>query len=209
MDVRKPQREPPEETERVVFWPGPPAGEVEQRDMFRSLILRSLDVRLRDMLNGSAINAALNDHLLDAAEKVAEQMIAAISTVSVWDDRVGPFYSAATVSTLLSITRQATHKKMQRRQLLGLPVGGDVVYPTFQFHGTEPLPHLSDVLTQLDPDDRDRWGDALWLLTPLDTEGGPTPADLLRSVSAGRTVQQRNLNRVLAEARDAGQLWAS
>jgi len=52
---------------------------------------------------------------------------------------------------------------------------------------------VHDVLTRLDPDDHDRWGATLWLFTPLDTEDGPTPADLLRSESAGLTAQQRNL----------------
>lgn len=62
----------------------------------------------------------------------------------------GPCLETGQVCDLLGVSRETIRKKVDRRQLLALPKGGDRVFPAFQFNQGDVLPGLSDVLAALE-----------------------------------------------------------
>jgi hypothetical protein len=61
-----------------------------------------------------------------------------------------PCLETAQVCELLGVTRETVRKKVERKQLLALPKGGDRVFPAFQFHDGDTLPGFGEVLAALD-----------------------------------------------------------
>lgn len=134
-------------------------------------------------------------------DELAGRMVAALPSVKHETDAlIGPFYDTASLTRWRGVTRQAIHKAVQKRDLIGLKIGdGSLVFPSFQFSRTgAPLPGLRQVLDLVDPERIDPWGSALWLNTESDEFGGTTAAVALRD---GRG------ERVLAAARRASDAW--
>jgi hypothetical protein len=106
---------------------------------------------------------------------------------AVWREALGEFFDVETVRRLLGrpghpVSRQAVSK---RRDLLALHTGsGRVVYPTFQFRGSTPLPGLGEVLAALPADVVSRWTVASWFLSASPDLDGERPIDVL---AAGAT----------------------
>jgi hypothetical protein len=63
-----------------------------------------------------------------------------------------PCLETGEVCHLLGVSRETIRKKVDRKQLLALPKGGDRVFPAFQFKEGDVVPGLSDVLAALDTD---------------------------------------------------------
>lgn len=61
-----------------------------------------------------------------------------------------PVLETGEVCALLGVSRETIRKKVDRKQLLALPKGGDRVFPAFQFREGEVLPGLAEVLSVLD-----------------------------------------------------------
>ncbi|MEO6944775.1 MAG: hypothetical protein ABI053_08695 [Lacisediminihabitans sp.] len=144
--------------------------------------------------NGTAVTIFLSHSSVD-------RMLASIPTGNDLDERVGPFYDAAGLASWKQVSRQAIHRQMQKRRILGLRTSDrEIIYPAWQFNtqGTA-LPLMKDVLDALDPEGRDPWGDALWLRTPSKRWGGRSPAELLRAGKADQVLEvAQGIGRALA-----------
>lgn len=60
-----------------------------------------------------------------------------------------PCLGTGQVCALLGVTRETVRKKVDRKQLLALPKGGDRVFPAFQFNNGAVIPGLAEVLAAL------------------------------------------------------------
>lgn len=121
---------------------------------------------------------------------------------SVWNDKIGPFFTADGVVTLLGITKQAVSKQADAGKLLRLRTPDHrTVYPTFQFRedGVS-LPHLASVLHALERGVNDPWTWALWLNTPTRTFDGRSAVEMLWAGSVPE---------VVAAAEHAAASWAA
>jgi hypothetical protein len=63
-----------------------------------------------------------------------------------------PTMETGEVCELLGVTRETIRQKVNRRQLLALPKGGDRVFPAFQFKEGAVLNGFPEVLNALDTD---------------------------------------------------------
>ena len=63
-----------------------------------------------------------------------------------------PVLATGEVCALLGLSRETIRKKVDRKQLLALPKGGDRVFPAFQFQEGDVLPGIAEVLSSLDTD---------------------------------------------------------
>lgn len=163
-------------------------------------ILDKLADGLRERLGG------LEGHL--DASWVAAAMLDAIPATHPFEE-LGPFYDTAGVSRWLGITRQALHQKVKAGQLLALTTGdGQRLYPAWQFAPDgRPLTGLVDVLRVLNPAAADAWTVAVWLTRPLETSGGRSAVDVMRSL---KPVGPRGpeWDGLIAEAREDASRWS-
>lgn len=92
----------------------------------------------------------------------------------------GGAYDLAQVEQLLSISRQAIHKKVQEGALLAVPgPGNQRRYPAVQFTQGGTLPGLREALTALGS--RNGWYKLNWLVNPDPRIGNRAPAELLQA----------------------------
>ena len=63
-----------------------------------------------------------------------------------------PCLETGKVCELLGVTRETIRKKVDRRQLLALPKGGDRVFPAFQFDEGAVVPGFGEALQALETD---------------------------------------------------------
>ncbi len=63
-----------------------------------------------------------------------------------------PVLETGEVCALLGVSRETIRKKVDRKQLLALPKGGDRVFPAFQFRDGDVLPGIAQVLSALNTD---------------------------------------------------------
>lgn len=119
-----------------------------------------------------------------------------------WNDWVGPFYDAPGLASVLRVTVDEVTRLAEAGDLLCTPTfDGVKVFPSFQVGpNRELLPHLRLILQLLDPEQRDPWGDAIWLNTATPEFGDQSAAELLR---AGQT------DLVRAAAASDGRIWRS
>ena len=101
-----------------------------------------------------------------------------------------PVLETGAVCDLLSLSRETIRKKVDRRQLLALPKGGDRVFPAFQFQDGDVLPGFAEVLNALANDSP--FVALSFLLSKNPDFGGKTACDLL---------QVGEVDPVIAEAR--------
>lgn len=129
------------------------------------------------------------DGTLKAVNIAASARTAAVAVIGwgeMWDEHIGPFYTAEHVRTLLAvgdrpISRQAV---AQRTNLLALTTGsGRVVYPAFQFRTSSIPDGFGTVLEILDEELVSRWTVASWLVTPNMELEHDTPLELLEAGS--------------------------
>lgn len=168
----------------------------ESDQAFRSQVLDVLQIRLESPTFDALVKT------FPTADAVVDRMLANLPTVNILDQKIGPFYDTAGLCAWKNVSRQAIHRQMSKRKILGLKTAdNELIYPAWQF-GTDgrPLPNLDVVLNSMDPNGVDLWGDALWLRTPAEQLGGLSPAELLR---AGQ------LETVLAVAHRIGRALAS
>jgi excisionase family DNA binding protein len=63
-----------------------------------------------------------------------------------------PVLETGEVCALLGVSRETIRKKVDRKQLLALPKGGDRLFPAFQFRDGDVLQGIAEVLAALDTD---------------------------------------------------------
>lgn len=110
--------------------------------------------------------------------------VAVIGWADVWDDHIGPFFTAEHVRTLLSVDGRPVSRQAvaQRTNLVVLTTGsGSVAYPAFQFRTGSVPDGLGSVLGALSEEIVSRWTVASWLVTPNAELNGDTPLDLLEA----------------------------
>lgn len=135
-----------------------------------------------------SVDTSADDWLAKLADVVAVRVASMFATRSDTDELVGPFYRAADLAKWRGVTRQAISKQTRQRRLLVLnSASGTVLYPVWQFNDrAQAPPYLAEVLTLIDPDNRDALGSALWLNRPAARFDTLTPAEALH---AGRSAE--------------------
>lgn len=111
-------------------------------------------------------------------------------------ERAGGLLPAASVASMLGITRAAVDKRRAAGRLLAVKVRGDWRYPAAQFAGGEAVPGLDEVIAR--KPNGTGWTILDFLLAPHGPLGGATPIEALR---AGRLAEIRRL--LDTEAADA------
>ncbi len=109
---------------------------------------------------------------------------AVIGWADLWDEHIGPFYTADHVRTLLAVGDRPVSRQAvaQRTNLLALTTGsGRVVYPAFQFRTSSIPEGLGTVLEILDEELVSRWTVASWLVTPNKEFDDEAPLELLEA----------------------------
>lgn len=106
--------------------------------------------------------------------------------VATLDARVGPFYDTAALLETLQVSRDTLDALVRAGDVLEVTSSdGYPLFPAFQFgQDGQLLPRLRDVLAELDPEQVDPWGDAVWLNAPAEELEDVSPATALR---LGRT----------------------
>lgn len=112
--------------------------------------------------------------------------LAAVPRAHLYDDVVGPFYDLTGVHRILGgVSRQAIHDRVKRGTLLQVRTSDQaLLYPTFQFDGTDIAPRLRQVLARLRATDVDGWTIATWFSTPSAELDGSTPREVLEQPGA-------------------------
>ncbi|HEY3860573.1 MAG TPA: helix-turn-helix domain-containing protein [Verrucomicrobiae bacterium] len=101
-----------------------------------------------------------------------------------------PVLDTGQVCALLGLSRETIRKKVDRKQLLALPKGGDRVFPAFQFKDGDVLPGMAGALAALDSDSP--FVALSFLLSKSPAFGGKSACQLL---------QRGEVEPVMAEAR--------
>ena len=130
-------------------------------------------------ISADVVEKQLHDARLRGLERMTELRRAA-----------EPVLETGAVCKLLSLSRETIRKKVDRRQLLALPKGGDRVFPAFQFQDGDVLPGFAEVLNALANDSP--FVALSFLLSKNPDFGGRTACELL---------QAGEVDPVIAEAR--------
>ena len=89
----------------------------------------------------------------DATEKrLQEARLRGLARIAELRKAAEPVLETGEVCVLMGVSRETIRKKVDRKQLLALPKGGDRVFPAFQFKDGDVLPGLAAVLAALDTD---------------------------------------------------------
>ena len=117
---------------------------------------------------------------------LAHRMLAAVPRAHTYDAVVGPFYDIEGVRRLLGgASRQAVHDRVKRGTLLQVRTSDNVLlYPAFQFDGTDVSPRLRRVLSVLRLAPVDGWTIATWFSVPAADLNGSSPRQWLARASA-------------------------
>lgn len=108
---------------------------------------------------------------LGTPTEFAQRIYGFLPRRSPWAHVVGPVYTTAQLEKILGVSRQAIADRVRRRTLLGLHTqDGHVVYPVFQFEGTQVIGGLSEVL-RIVVGAVDDWTLASWLVATQPTLG--------------------------------------
>jgi hypothetical protein len=118
--------------------------------------------------SGNAVQAKLNQARLRGLDRMVELRKAA-----------EPCLETGQVCELLGVSRETIRKKVDRKQLLALPKGGDRVFPAFQFKDGDIVPGFGDVLEALHTDSP--FVALSFLLSRSSDFGNQTAVDALQS----------------------------
>jgi hypothetical protein len=103
-----------------------------------------------------------------------------------------PFLESGEVCDLLGVSRETVRKKVDRKQLLALPKGGDRVFPSFQFQDGDVVSGLGRVLSALECDSA--FAALSFLLSTSPAFGNKTAIETLRAGDIETVVDEaRNL----------------
>lgn len=97
-----------------------------------------------------------------------------------------PCLETGQVCELLGVSRETIRKKVDRKQLLALPKGGDRVFPAFQFKEGDVVPGFREVLEALDTDSP--FVALSFLLSQSPDFGNQTAIGALQSKDKGKVI---------------------
>ena len=104
---------------------------------------------------------------LGSPAEVAQRMLAAVPSVSAWDEQLGPFYDTAGLTRYLGVSKQALADRVKRRRLLAMTTAdGKTVYPARQFDGRDLVRGFADILAVFRGIEVDDWTLGSWLMAP-------------------------------------------
>lgn len=113
------------------------------------------------------------------------------SSAHTFSDRIGPFYDTAGLHDWFQISNESIDARLRSRELFAVVTAdGFRLFPAFQIDAAgRPLPRLREVLAELDPEEVDPWGDAVWLNAPSAALDDFTPAMALRTERADDVIR--------------------
>jgi hypothetical protein len=85
----------------------------------------------------------------EAEKKLHEARLRGLAKMAELRKAAEPSLETGQVCDVLGVSRETIRKKVERKQLLALPKGGDRVFPAFQFKDGDVVAGLADVLTGL------------------------------------------------------------
>src|SRR5271165_2608459 len=91
-------------------------------------------------------------------------------------NEVGPMLGLQQAAGLLSVSKQAVHKRLQNQSLFGIKYQEEIRIPAWQIRDAEVVPGIAGVLKALDTTD---WGKLLFLHTENMQLHGRKPKDLI------------------------------
>jgi hypothetical protein len=91
-------------------------------------------------------------------------------------NEVGPMLGLQQAAELLSVSKQAVHKRLQNKSLFGIKYQDVIRIPAWQIRDAEVVPGIAGVLKALDTTD---WGKLLFLHTANMQLHGRKPKDLI------------------------------
>ena len=132
------------------------------------------------------IMAADGPALREDPSTLAHRMLAAVPRAHTYDAFVGPFYDIEGVRRLLGgPSRQAVHDRVKRGTLLQVRTSDDLLlYPAFQFDGTDVAPRLRRILSIVRQAPVDGWTIATWFSVPATELDGASPRQWLARTGA-------------------------
>ncbi|KNA90987.1 Uncharacterised protein [Mycobacteroides abscessus subsp. abscessus] len=123
--------------------------------------------RLVDERFAMAEDAGVDAEVFADTQRIATAMAAALPSVTVHDQRVGPFYDTAGLTSWLGVSKQAIAKRVKNNTLIGCQLeSGTWVYPTWQFTDAAKVDqHLLQVW-QILREHTNAWTAVLWMCSP-------------------------------------------
>lgn len=123
--------------------------------------------RLVDERFAIAEDAGVDAEVFADTQRIATAMAAALPSVTVHDQLVGPFYDTAGLTSWLGVSKQAIAKRVKNNTLIGCQLeSGTWVYPTWQFTDAATVDqHLLQVW-QILRGHANAWTAALWMCSP-------------------------------------------
>jgi hypothetical protein len=111
-----------------------------------------------------------------------------------WDDLLGPFYRVSAVAQWIGVSDRVFRYRICTRQLIGLKMTDRTfLIPSFQFDADGHVPEgLREILTVLDPNGIDPWGDALLLGERRKELGYRSPIEALRALQHDQVLEYAN-----------------
>jgi hypothetical protein len=100
-----------------------------------------------------------------------------------WDELLGPFYRVSGMAQWLGVSERVVRYRISTRQLIGLKTTDRIfLVPSFQFDADGHVPEgLREIVTAMDPDGIDPWGDALLLRERRKEFGDRSSIEALRA----------------------------
>lgn len=141
------------------------------------------------------------ERVAGSPEEVADRMVATVRSGHPWDNQIGPFYDTSGVTTLLGIVEQALAERVRCRTVLAAKTDdGVVLYPVWQFDGTDVSPAIRQTLNVFRESTVDGWALGAWFTTPAAALNGFTPCQWAN--------QGHDLDALIAVAQEAAHRWA-
>ena len=166
----EPRREATPGTERVAL-----------ADADRAADALAEAVRSRVAARQRELRAQGRDLELDDVEELADRMMAALPSVHVLDQPLGPFYDTTGLVAWLGISRQALFDRVRRGTVLACRTAdGHLVYPSLQFGRTGVVrPGVLEAVGAFTRRGVDGWSVGAWLTTPSTVFDGHSAVDYL------------------------------
>src|SRR5689334_432042 len=125
-------------------------------------------VRRRVVARQEQLRAQGRDLEIDDVEDLADRMMAALPSVHVLDQPLGPFYDTTGLVAWLGISRQALFDRVRRGTVLACRTSdGHLVYPSLQFGRTGQVrPGVVEAVGAFTRAGVDGWATGAWLTTP-------------------------------------------
>jgi hypothetical protein len=142
------------------------------------------------LVKAAQLAASTIVHLDPAEQRLHRARLRGVHRMMELRKAAEPVLESGEVCQLLGVSRETVRKKVDRRQMLALPKGGDRVFPAFQFKDGAILNGVAETLAALDTESV--FSVLAFFLSPNEDFGNRTAIQMLES---------GEVETVLAEAR--------